>query len=462
MKKYIALIIFLLVILWAVVGQERTPVHEPVSTPTPFPKKTFTPVAPESLQNEQPFPQNDETFNEEEVQGEAVTPLITGFPPLNRSSAPLRIALGNSTPTPTPLPEVQALQEIQQLTEQVPERVRGGPPPEDASNVSRTTTKLDDEDPGFKSSLGRVSGQPRGFVMLYAMHPKARPSVERQVQILLDSKLDNLYLSVLIDGTFSFDEAYLSAVIQRLNADNRTLALQLYLVSGPTMRRWETTPIETLFSRINPEDFRYLIEEDQQIRNDFKSIARKANSFFDLNKSFNELNRNYVTVMLEDNLDAESYKAMRSLAKEVIGERAVVIRNPCPGCFEGNDSESFGDSIEYHALRDFDKLHVHDAYTLDGTGYRYGDEPGSVGISIEETKQMIEVSFGQEHKYFGLWRADRQGLGSGGTQLDHPDNRTYAVPTEEEARVDIELLRHGLTFVATSTPTPIQALGLIQ
>lgn len=439
--------------LWVVLGQDRAPGPSLEGLLPPIATLTSTPAPVDVTPTI--FPVED-SYDEWEAQPEEEAPtLITGIPFFSPTKTVTKPVLGIILPSPTPYPVVEALQEIQKLTEDAPPALirRGGAPPEESSARKSTSDSDQNDKTGAKSRLGRVSGQPRGFVMLYLMHPKARANIERQVQILLDSQLDNLYLSVLIDGTFSFDEAYLNSVLQRLNTDNRTVALQLYLVSGPTMRRWETTPIETLFSKIHPEDFRYFIQEDDFTRNDFKSIAKKANPFFDLNRELNQINTNYVTVMLEDNLDTLSYKAMRSLAREVIGDRAVFIRNPCPGCFNGNDTESLGDPIEYHELKDFEKLRVSDAYTMDGVGYRYADEPGTSGITIEETKNLISRSFAEEHRYFGLWRADRQGLGSGATQLDHPDNRNYVVPTEEQARVDIEILREGLELVTNITPT---------
>ena len=55
-------------------------------------------------------------------------------------------------------------------------------------------------------------------------------------------------------------------------------------------------------------------------------------------------------------------------------------------------------------------------------------------------KSLLSASV-QGPQYFGLWRAQRQGLYG---QVVHPDQRVYEVPTEEQKQVEIELLRTGL------------------
>lgn len=451
MKKHILGILFLLLCLWLLA---RAWSGELAVVPLSTPERIPTPpvIATSTLPIVTPLPSEVPREEDEEFPEEELTPLITGIPPLN-TAAPAASS-PQTDPGPTIPPPLQALQELQNIGDnEVPIKLLSGPPDESGPSSGSSTGPSIQGTPFAKSSLARVTGQPRGFVMLNLMHPKARPSIERQVQILLDSQLTDLYIGVLIDGTFTFDAPYLNSVIERLNTEKRRLVLELYLVSGPTMRRHETTPIITDFSQTHPEDFRYYIQYDRGKREIFKKIAQRALPFFELNKSLNEANINLVSVMLEDNLDSESYRAARSIAQSVLSDKAIFIRNACPGCFPGNDTDSFGDPLEFHDLKGFNNLRRQDGFTMDGLGYRYPNEPVSSALTVESTKQMIIVSEAEDHKFFGLWRADRQGLGGKATQAVHPDDRNYAVPTEEQARIDIEILREGLDPNPTPTPS---------
>ena len=287
----------------------------------------------------------------------------------------------------------------------------------------------------------RVVGQPRGYAMLYLMHPRARQTVEREVQTMLRSEVGDLYLSALVDGTFGVDWDYLEQVIRRLVVEGRTLTLALYLSNGPTMRKFNKTPIVTPFSRIDPTEFRYLIQVDSEMQGVFKDTTISANRIFGLNKQLNVLNQNIAIVMLEDNLDQQSYRWMRKLAREVLAEDTLLIRNPCPGCWKGNDTSGVGDPIEMHDPADLPGLVSGDGYTLDGAGFRYPNEAPDEQLSIDEVKGLIDLGLKQSLRFFGLWRKQRQGLGQ---PLTHPDDRNYEVLNAQQEAQEIELLRYGL------------------
>lgn len=301
--------------------------------------------------------------------------------------------------------------------------------------------------PTAAPGLVRVGGQARGYAMLYLMQPRARATVEKQIEILLRAQIDEIFLGVLTDGTFSSgstaaDIEYLSSVVRRLSRVNRSLTLMLYLTNGATMRSWKTTVIEAGFSTVDPFLFRFLIFDDQEIRAKFLSLIRPVIPVLDLNRRLSARNKNLVSVMLEDNLTLDSYVEMRALAQSVIGNRAIFIRNPCPGCLEGNDSESAGDGIELHATDQVRTLGSGDGYTLDGHGYAFpGENTSEVPIAL--VKDLSEISLSAGLRYFGLWRMARQGI-IRADDLEPPDERTYEVPSEEQARIEIELLRHGL------------------
>jgi hypothetical protein len=204
----------------------------------------------------------------------------------------------------------------------------------------------------------------------------------------------------------------------------------------------DTTTIETAFSWINPVTFRNLIQYDGEVRDTFQQIVRAASPIWELNSQLNPMNRNIGIVMLEDNLDRRSYQAMRQIAQSVSPSTVEFLRNPCPGCFRGNDSDSGGDRVELHAPANIESLGFGDGYTLDGIGYGYPGARAEGEWDLETLKRFLDQSVSQGVSFFGLWRASRQGNYS--KVFAHPDERVYEVPSLDQVQIDIELLRHGL------------------
>ncbi len=288
-----------------------------------------------------------------------------------------------------------------------------------------------------------VSGQARGYTMLYAMQPEARPVVEANVQALLGSKVRQPYIGVLIDGTFSRDFSYLKDIIARLSADGRSLTLVLYLSNGPTMRKWEVTPIDQhIFARISPEEFRLQIRRNMTLRAEFLAVVLQAKDLFAYNISQGPGNSNIAIVMLEDNLDVLAYRALREIAAEQVGAMAGFVRNPCVGCLPGNDDITLGDPREEHALERFDILKTGDGYSLDGIGFRYPDGDGS-GPTAEQLTNYLNESVRRGLRYFGLWREDWQGVKAGNANK-RPEERSYVAASPDQQSFEITMLRTGL------------------
>jgi hypothetical protein len=289
-----------------------------------------------------------------------------------------------------------------------------------------------------------VGGQPTGYMMLQFMEPAARASVERQVKIMLDSKVMTLYLSALVDGTFDEDYAYLENVVRRLNSEGRSLTLALFFANGSAQRRYETSFPGGIFNNISPADFRFLIQEDPETQARFRTTISEALPVYELNASLNPRNENYAFPLLEDNLDQPSYVAMRRIARTALNGKAEVMRNPCPGCAKDglNDADPLGSGLESHDPAQIPELTRRDGFTLDGISFAFPDE--SFGIPLEEVKALKETSVARGLRFFGLWRAQRQGLGPGTSTDTPPSDRIYEVPSEEQAEVEIELLRWGL------------------
>ncbi len=349
-------------------------------------------------------------------------------------------------------PEMEALREVESSAGDPEEKpilkgmtigaggTQGATTPSPSPSAERTP--VPSLTPTPSPSLSRVSGQARGYALLYLMHPHARPAVDQQIEILKRANLEEVYISALTDGTFGIDYDYLNSVIRTLSEEGRRIILSLYLTNGPTMRVFDSTPITAGFNRIEPSEFRSLIQYDPSTRETFKQMARAALPSFELNLSLSVNNKNYAIVMLEDNLDRGSYRSMREIAAEVLGDKVTFMRNPCPRCWEGNDTDSLGDPVEYHAPTSTTNLKAGDGYTLDGKGFYFPNETDPRGQhSVDEVNELAAESELRGAAFFGLWRFQRQGLSEGKI---HPDRRNYEVPTEAQAAVEIEMLRHGL------------------
>jgi len=300
------------------------------------------------------------------------------------------------------------------------------------------------EDVPIPDLLPRLAGQARGYTMLYLMQPEARNTVELQIQAMLDAEIQDLYLGVLTDGTFGKDFNYFRSTLDRLSTGGRKITLVIYLTNGPTMRRFDSTPIDAGFSKIDPIVFRELIQEDSATRNRFLELVEEVKPIFEYNKSLNSQNTNIAVVMLEDNLDSTSYLAMRQLASSVLGDSVIYMRNPCPRCYEGNDIYSYGDRLELHRPEGLHALSAGDGFTLDGESYHFPEESGS-GLTLEEVEFFKAMSMDQGLRYFGLWRTQRQGLQEG--QSVHPRDRIYEVPSAAQLEKEIQLLRSGLISI---------------
>jgi hypothetical protein len=287
-----------------------------------------------------------------------------------------------------------------------------------------------------------AGGQARGYTMLYAMQPEARPVVELQVQTLLSSRIREIYIGVLIDGTFGRDFNYLKDIIGRLSSDDQSLTVALYLSNGPTMRRARQTPIDALFSRIEPDLFRQRIRREQQLRTQFLAVVLQAKEIFSFNRGLNPKNSNVAIVMLEDNLDVFAYRSMREIAAEQLGTIATFIRNPCLGCFAGNDDDTLGDAREEHEASRFSILKRGDAYSFDGEGFRYPGGDGD-GVSPETVSDFMRSGFERGLRYVGLWRHDWQGVKEG-IPNKLPSERNYIPSSPDQLEFELVMLRTGL------------------
>jgi hypothetical protein len=278
--------------------------------------------------------------------------------------------------------------------------------------------------------------------MLYMPHPRAREVVEVQIQNLIDANIENVFVGLLTDGTFGRDFAYIKTALTRLANAGRVITLATYVSNGSTMRSFNRTPITAGFSRIDPIEFRDLIQNDSSTRSKYLNLAKDAASLLAYNSALNSKNINIAVPMLEDNLTRSSYLAARGLLKEALtGINATIVRNPCLGCYSGNDADSAGDPIDEHGTASFHKVKFGDSFSFDGAQYLYPEELNS-GLPYDAALGLIAEAERRGALFVGLWRNNWQGLING--PMVHPDKRNYIPPTTEESAWDIKLLRAGL------------------
>ena len=320
----------------------------------------------------------------------------------------------------------------------------GGLPDDQNDQPAQIRNPTPTPSPTPRREAAWVRGQARGYAMLYAMHPKARPVVERQITALLNARIREPYVSILVDGTFNQDFDYIRSIISRLSVDGRRLTLALYMSNGPTMRIWNKTPIRTAFSNLNPLDFRRMIKWNERIRNQYAEIVDQSRGLFEFNLISNAQNVNIAIPMLEDNLDRDGYNAMRQIAAVQLSSIVTFMRNPCEGCFQGNDGDPVNDLLEEHRTEYFDLLRPDDGFTLDGLGFNYPNHSTGKGLSASELEALIDLSLQRNLKFFGLWRHAWQGANLNGPNA-HPDQRNYVASTDGEIAYEISLLRRGLS-----------------
>lgn len=287
-------------------------------------------------------------------------------------------------------------------------------------------------------------GQARGYSMLYAMHPKARKVSEIQVQNLINARIREPYIAVLIDGTFSKDYNFLKSLIKKLNRNQRILTLALYISNGPTMRKFDSTPIETDFSKIDPFEFREKIKWNSEVRLKYTKLVEEANILFSYNKSLNRKNINIAIPMLEDNLQRDSYFIMKGIVENNVFPNTIIIRNPCKGCYPGNDNDRLDANKEEHEMKFFDTLTQGDGFTFDGHGFNYPHKKFPNATSVKDTEAIMNLSLQRGLRYVGLWQFSWQGLLNTEVTV-HPNDRNYIIPTERELEYEIEVLREGLS-----------------
>jgi|GEM_PF-1357310 len=299
-----------------------------------------------------------------------------------------------------------------------------------------------------QSLLVIPNGHARGYSMLYAMRPEARAVVESEMEILLASRIKQIHLGILTDGTFGWDPDYVQMLIRRAAEEGRSLSLTLYVSNGSTQRILEESEIRESFPQLSPESFREAIQFDPLVRAQYIELVRRLIPIFILNRDLNSSSKNFIVPMLEDNLTASAFQAIKELTEREVGSLATIVRNPCIGCYPGNDFSRLGVPLELHGMENVNLLRPGDAFSLDGTGYRSADDAQALpsAVSTGAVEELLGLAQRLPLRYFGLWRADRQGIvpSEGDRAPKHPRERDYVPPSDTLREVEKAFFRYGL------------------
>ena len=246
----------------------------------------------------------------------------------------------------------------------------------------------------------------------------------------------NLATTMLVDGTFSDDRDFLGEIVRTVVSRGSRLHLFLYLSNGPSQRN----PINRnrgIGPSMPPEEFRRRIISDPALQSQYQNRVQWALPLVSYALSLGA--QVSLIPMLEDNLDAAAARQMEQLTLAVIPSSMPVSlgRNPCPGCYPGNDkSVPAGIFLDQHIRSLAEGVQVSNGLvTNDGTTLAFPGE--NKGIPFQDLAGIIKQAGSRNNSYV-IWHDSYQGL-IDGSRLDQ-DLRTYAVPSESEAIMLAQLL----------------------
>lgn len=290
-----------------------------------------------------------------------------------------------------------------------------------------------------------VESTPRGLSCLHCLQPEAKEQADAIVKTIAASCLKNVAINYLVDGTFSYDETTLKQHIDLLTADNRKLFIHFYILNGASQRRWKSTNSAGFGVKISPEKFRDKIKDDESLRTAYKEHVKKLAPIFQYAASKGAVIS--IVPMLEDNLEIDSFEALANLTLENLPNNVNVLmgRNPCPGCYDGNDhripSGFFRESHSINNARNLkDSLITNDGDTTE-FDFRNANAPDS--LNLDDLREARDESTANNNVFI-LWTASYQGLyydNDGSATRVLASKRKYALPSPAEKSWLINFLR---------------------
>lgn len=273
---------------------------------------------------------------------------------------------------------------------------------------------------------------PRGISCIQCNVPKAEAQSNKIVDIIYKSCIQNPAISYLVDGSFGFNEQLMGSHIASLSSNGRKPHVVFYLTNGPAQRACSNPPYPGHGISTCPPAYRQRIQTDRALQEDLQRLASRLSNLS--NQIVSAGGKVYIVPQLEDNQNLQSFNAMVSLIKPHVHPQAIIMRNPCPGCYAGNDGHiPSGVQSEEHMHQANAFYHHGGAVTNDGAEVLWPGEsttyPRRISLQDMFGSRLRAEQIG---KLFLFWKASFQGLG--GDTLPHPANRDYKMPTEQQAQ----------------------------
>lgn len=284
-----------------------------------------------------------------------------------------------------------------------------------------------------------VEGAPVGIACLQCGHPNAFSQALKIADILAKSCRRHIATTMLIDGSFSDVRDNLGEFVRIAASRGATLHLYLYLANGPWQRAYPQAPNLGVGTNMSPEDYRSRIQYDTAVQNEYLSQANWAMPLVSYAQTQGAIV--YLIPMLEDNLDYNSARKIEDLTLTAVPSFLSVAlgRNPCPGCYPGNDGSIpaglFEDqhiSSAYQGVRTTNGLVTNDGASV---VFPHDTAPPSPSIPLDQLTGVISQAAARNNA-FVIWRREYQGQ----SRTD-PGARNYAMPTAADEQVLLQVLQ---------------------
>jgi len=286
---------------------------------------------------------------------------------------------------------------------------------------------------------------PRGVAMLHAMQPGVWEKNGAQIiNVLLESKIKNVVINVLIDGSFGINEPHLNHLVHILGSQGRKVHLIVYLSNGASQRSWQSTQVNGIGTHVKPEVWRNRIKvNDSGIKNQFSELIITFKRTFETVRSFGGEVR--FCPALEDNLDNGSFVILAGWIQEAMNYigfgDSKIVRNPCPNCYPGNSPDvPNGFLREAHVTNPNSFNHADGVVSNDGKDWVVNGGTSTYSNGFVNIFDLISVrnKAGQSNNWFVLWNAGAQGLDEEATA---PSKRNYKPYSPAEIQEIIHFLR---------------------
>lgn len=257
------------------------------------------------------------------------------------------------------------------------------------------------------------------------------------VQTIKETNLKKVAFNVLVGGGFGNDVGRLKHIVHELTEGGRELLLEIYITNGPSQRGYQTTPVNGLGTKTSPEDWRWQVQYDPNVRQAYKNIILRYKPVYEL--LLQRGGKLAICPALEDNLTDAAFESLKQLTLATWHEVNVhalpmmLVRNPCENCYPGNQGFiSGGVFVEHHKPNQWN--YTGSIATNDGIEVIFGTESTSYPRQVK----LSDIPRPRGNAYIH-WCAKCQGLfgGPGGD----PNHRNYVRYTEAERQALISKLR---------------------